>query len=32
LMKTYHPDTGSVTDNKFAQKINSAYEIIKSNI
>lgn len=32
LMKTYHPDTGSETDNKFAQKINAAYEIIKSNI
>ncbi len=32
LMKAYHPDTGSVTDNKFAQKINSAYEIIKNNI
>lgn len=32
LMKTYHPDTGTEADNKFAQKINSAYEIIKNNI
>ncbi len=32
LMKTYHPDTGTEADNKFAQKINNAYEIIKNNI
>lgn len=29
LMQTFHPDTGSADDTKYAQKINTAYEILK---
>ncbi len=29
LIKTFHPDIASETDTKYAQKINSAYEILK---
>ncbi len=32
LMKAYHPDTGTEEDNKYAQKINNAYEILKKAI
>ena len=29
LMQTFHPDTGSADDTKYAQKINTAYEVLK---
>lgn len=29
LIKAYHPDTGSASDTPFAQKINTAYEVLK---
>lgn len=32
LIKTFHPDIGTDEDNKHAQKINAAYEIIKDAI
>lgn len=32
LMQTFHPDHGDVEDTQYAQKINSAYEIIKANL
>ncbi len=32
LMKAYHPDIGLPEDNKFAQKINNAYEILKKHL
>ena len=28
LIKSFHPDTGSEDDNKYAQKINEAYMIL----
>lgn len=30
LMQTFHPDAGSVDDTKYAQKINTAYEVLKA--
>lgn len=32
LIKTFHPDTTSDSDTKYAQKINSAYEVLKQYI
>lgn len=32
LMQTFHPDTGSADDTKYAQKINKAYEVLKKTI
>lgn len=32
LIKVYHPDVGDSTDTSFAQKINNAYEILKSHL
>ena len=32
LIKMFHPDSGNVSDAKYAQKINNAYEIIKNNL
>lgn len=29
LLKVFHPDNGGEEDNKYAQKINNAYEVIK---
>lgn len=29
LMQTFHPDAGSDADTKYAQKINTAYEVLK---
>lgn len=30
LIKTFHPDKGSADDTNYAQKINNAYEVLKS--
>ncbi len=30
LMQTFHPDTSSADDTKYAQKINAAYEVLKT--
>lgn len=32
LLKSFHPDEGSEETKKYAQKINSAYEILKRNL
>ncbi len=32
LIRMFHPDTGSESDTKYAQKINNAYEILKNAI
>ena len=32
LIRMYHPDTGSVEDTQYAQKINSAYEVLKRSL
>lgn len=32
LMQTFHPDTGSADDTKYAQKINNAYEVLKKTL
>lgn len=32
LIKTFHPDKASTNDTKYAQKINSAYDILKRHV
>lgn len=32
LIKTFHPDKASANDTKYAQKINSAYDILKKHV
>ena len=32
LLKSFHPDEGSEETKKYAQKINSAYELLKGKI
>lgn len=32
LIKTFHPDTASDADTKYAQKINAAYEVLKKYV